>query len=95
MKDYKKRMEELNQFCKQTGYIFQGSEIYGGLSNTFDYGPLGSLLKQNIKKAWIQKFIKELRGNFLLDGPILLNPRVWHASGHVGGFSDPLIECKE
>ena len=92
--DYKKRMEKLVSFCKQTGYIYPGSEIYGGLANTFDYGPLGALLKKNIKDAWIQKFIREIKGNVLLDGPILLNPKVWQASGHVSGFSDPLIECK-
>ncbi len=92
--DYKKRMEKLVSFCKQTGYIYPGSEIYGGLANTFDYGPLGSLLKKNIKEAWIQKFIREIKGNVLLDGPILLNPKVWQSSGHVSGFSDPLIECK-
>ena len=87
-------LEQIVQFAKTTGFVYQGSELYGGLANTWDYGPLGSLLKQNIKKAWIQKFQKEHPGNVLLDSGILLNSRVWKASGHVGGFSDPLTECK-
>lgn len=88
-------VDELVQFAKNTGYIYQGSEIYGGLANTWDYGPLGSLLKINIKKAWLQKFQRERIDNVLLDGSILLNNKVWEASGHVAGFSDPLIECKK
>ena len=87
-------LDELVQFCKNTGYIFQGSEIYGGLANTWDYGYLGSLLKRNIKEAWLLKFQRNTPNNVLLDGAILMNPNVWVASGHVGGFSDPLIECK-
>ncbi|MGA0351618.1 MAG: glycine--tRNA ligase, partial [Acholeplasmataceae bacterium] len=87
-------LEHIVQFAKSTGFVYQGSELYGGLANTWDYGPLGSLLKQNIKQAWIQKFQKEHPGNVLLDSGILLNSRVWKASGHVGGFSDPLTECK-
>lgn len=87
-------LDELVQFAKTSGYIFQGSELYGGLANTWDYGPLGSKLKQNIKQAWIQKFQKETPNNVLVDTSILLNPEVWKASGHVGGFSDPLTECK-
>ncbi|NLB84738.1 MAG: glycine--tRNA ligase [Acholeplasmataceae bacterium] len=87
-------LDELVQYCKNTGYIFQGSEIYGGLANTWDYGYLGSLLKRNIKEAWLLKFQKNTPNNVLLDGSILMNPNVWVASGHVGGFSDPLIECK-
>lgn len=88
------KLDDLVQFAKTTGFIFQGSELYGGLANTWDYGPLGSKLKQNIKNAWIQKFQKETPNNVLVDTSILLNPEVWIASGHVGGFSDPLTECK-
>lgn len=87
-------LEKLTQYAKSTGYIYQGSEIYGGLANTWDYGPLGSLLKDNIKKAWLLKFHQENPYNVLVDTSILLNPEVWVASGHVGGFSDPLIECR-
>lgn len=87
-------LEQIVQYAKTTGFVYQGSELYGGLANTWDYGPLGSLLKQNIKKIWIQKFQKEHPGNVLLDSGILLNSRVWKASGHIGGFSDPLTECR-
>jgi glycyl-tRNA synthetase len=87
-------MEELVNYAKNYGFVFQGSEIYGGLANTWDYGPLGVLLKQNIKNAWWKKFIQESKYNVGLDSSILLNPEVWVASGHVGGFSDPLIDCK-
>ena len=87
-------MEELVNYSKQYGYIYQGSEIYGGLANAWDYGPLGSLLKQNVKKAWWQKFIQECPYNYGLDSAILMNPKVWVASGHVASFSDPLIDCK-
>lgn len=86
-------LEALTTYVKSTGFIYQGSEIYGGLANTWDYGPLGSLLKNNIKKAWIQRFQREFPGNVLLDSGILLNSNVWKASGHIGGFSDPLTEC--
>ena len=88
-------MDKLVSYCKQYGFIFQGSEIYGGLANTWDYGPLGSRLKINIKDAWRKKFIQERKNAFELDADILMHPRVWEASGHVGGFSDPLIDCKE
>ena len=88
-------MEKLVNFCKQYGYIFQGSEIYGGLANTWDYGPLGVELKNNIKKAWIKKFIQEDVNNVGLDSAILMNPKTWEASGHLSTFSDPLIDCKE
>ena len=88
-------MEKLVSFCKQYGFIFQGSEIYGGLANTWDYGPLGSRLKNNIKDAWRKKFIQERKNAYELDADILMHPRVWEASGHVGSFSDPLIDCKE
>ena len=87
-------LDQIVQYAKSTGFIFQGSELYGGLANTWDYGPLGSLLKQNIKSAWIQKFQRETPYNVLLDSSILMNSDVWKASGHVGGFSDPLTECK-
>lgn len=87
-------LDQIVQYAKSTGYIFQGSELYGGLANTWDYGPLGSLLKKNIKDAWIKKFQRENPYNVLLDSSILMNSEVWKASGHVGGFSDPLTECK-
>ena len=87
-------MEELVNYSKQYGYIYQGSEIYGGLANTWDYGPLGALLKQNVKNAWWKKFVQECPYNYGLDSAILMNPKVWVASGHVASFSDPLIDCK-
>ncbi len=88
-------MEKLVNFCKQYGFIFQGSEIYGGLANTWDYGPLGARLKNNIKDAWRKRFIQERSNAYELDADILMHPKVWEASGHVGSFSDPLIDCKE
>ena len=88
-------MEELVSYAKNYGFVYQGSEIYGGLANTWDYGPLGVLLKQNIKDSWWKKFVQEGNLNVGLDSSILLNPRVWEASGHVGGFSDPLTDCKK
>lgn len=88
-------MEKLVSLCKSRGYIYPGSEIYGGLANTWDYGPLGVELKNNVKTAWRKKFIQENRHNVGLDCAILMNPETWVASGHVGGFSDPLIDCKE
>ena len=87
-------MEELVNYSKQYGYIYQGSEIYGGLANAWDYGPLGSLLKQNVKNIWWKKFVQECAFNYGLDSAILMNPKVWVASGHVASFSDPLIDCK-
>ncbi|MDD5822943.1 MAG: glycine--tRNA ligase [Firmicutes bacterium] len=87
-------MDKLTALAKNRGYIFPGSEIYGGLANTWDYGPLGVELKDNIKKAWRRKFVQESRYNVGLDAAILMNPETWVASGHVGGFSDPLIDCK-
>ena len=87
-------MEKLVNLCKQYGFIYQGSEIYGGLSNTFDYGPLGVEFKNNIKKAWMKKFVQENPYNVGLDSAILMNPKVWEASGHISTFSDPLIDCK-
>ncbi|MBO5477636.1 MAG: glycine--tRNA ligase [Clostridia bacterium] len=88
-------MEKIVNLCKNRGYIYAGSEIYGGLANTWDYGPLGSELKNNIKAAWRKKFIQESKYNVGLDAAILMNPQTWVASGHVGGFSDPLIDCKD
>ena len=89
-----KSMENIVNLCKNRGFIFSGSEIYGGLANTWDYGPLGVELKNNIKKAWMKKFVQECKYNTNLDSGILMNPRVWEASGHVNGFSDPLMDCK-
>ena len=88
-------MEKIVNISKQYGFIFQGSEIYDGLANTWDYGPLGSRIKNTIKDAWRKRFIQENDNSFELDASILMHPRVWEASGHVGGFSDPLIDCKE
>lgn len=88
-------MDKLVALAKGRGFIFAGSEIYGGLANTWDYGPLGVELKINIKRAWWQKFVQESEYNVGLDSSILMNPQTWVASGHVGGFSDPLLDCKE
>ena len=93
--DSKITMEGMTNFCKQYGFIFQGSEIYGGLANTWDYGPLGSRLKNNVKDAWRKRFIQERNNAYEVDADILMHPRVWEASGHVSSFSDPLIDCKE
>ncbi len=90
-----KSMDTLVALCKNRGYVYPGSEIYGGLANTWDYGPLGVELKNNVKEAWRRKFIRENKYNVGLDAAILMNPTTWVASGHVGGFSDPLIDCKE
>lgn len=90
-----KTMEKIVALSKNRGFIYQGSEIYGGLANSWDYGPLGVELKNNIKKAWWKKFIQESPYNVGVDCSILMNPEVWVASGHVGGFSDPLMDCKE
>jgi glycyl-tRNA synthetase len=89
-----KTMEKIVALAKARGFVYPGSEIYGGLSNTWDYGPLGVELKNNVKKAWWQKFIKESPYNVGIDCAILMNPQVWVASGHVGGFNDPLMDCK-
>ncbi len=88
-------MEKFVNFLKQQGFVYQGSEIYGGLANAWDYGPLGVELKNNIKQAWWKTFVQHHPNNVGLDAGILMNPEVWVASGHVGGFSDPLIDCKE
>ena len=90
-----KSMEKVVSLCKSRGIIYPGSEIYGGLANTWDYGPLGVEFKNNVKKAWWQKFVQQSKYNVGLDSAILMNPEVWVASGHVGSFSDPLIDCKE
>ena len=87
-------MEKLVALCKNRGFVYPGSEIYGGLANSWDYGPLGSELKKNIKDAWWKKFITENRHNVGIDAAIMMNPQVWVTTGHVGGFSDPLIDCK-
>ena len=89
-----KSMDKIVNLCKSRGYIYPGSEIYGGLANSWDYGPLGVEFKNNVKKAWMKKFIQENKYNVGLDAAILMNPETWVASGHVGGFSDPLIDCK-
>ena len=95
MENTKKTMEKIVNLCKGRGYVYPGSEIYGGLSNAWDYGPLGVEFKNNIKRAWWQKFIMESPYNVGLDAAILMNPKTWVASGHVGGFSDPLMDCRE
>ena len=88
-------MEQIVAHAKHRGFIFPGSEIYGGLANTWDYGPLGTELKNNIKRAWWKKFVQESAYNVGLDSAILMNPRTWEASGHLGNFNDPMIDCKE
>ena len=93
MKNTEKTLEKLVALSKGRGFVYAGSEIYGGLANTWDYGPLGVELKENIKKAWRKKFIQENKYNVGLDSAILMNPQTWVASGHLGGFSDPLMDC--
>lgn len=88
-------MKDLVELSKVRGFVYQGSEIYGGLANSWDYGPYGSMLKENIKNAWIREFVQKRPDMCLLDAAIMMNPNVWVASGHVGGFSDPLMECKD
>lgn len=88
-------MDKIVALCKNRGFVYSGSEIYGGLSNTWDYGPLGVEFKNNVKRAWLKKFVQESRYNVGLDTAILMNPQVWVASGHVGGFSDPLMDCRD
>ena len=95
MKNTEKTMDKIVALCKGRGFVYPGSEIYGGLANTWDYGPLGVELKNNIKTAWRKKFIQENKLNVGLDSAILMNPQTWVASGHLGGFSDPLMDCKE
>ena len=93
--EFEKTMDKIVALAKNRGFVFPGSDIYGGLANTWDYGPLGVELKNNVKKAWWKKFIQESPYNVGVDCAILMNPQVWVASGHVGGFSDPLIDCKD
>mgnify|MGYP000739383991 FL=1 len=88
-------MDKIVSLCKNRGFIFQGSEIYGGLANTWDYGPLGARLKNSIKDIWRKRFVQERKSSYEIDADILMHPRVWEASGHVAGFSDPLLDCKE
>ena len=95
MKNTEKTMEKVVALCKNRGIIYPGSEIYGGLANSWDYGPLGVELKNNVKRAWWKKFVQESRYNVGLDSAIIMNPQAWVASGHVGGFSDPLMDCKQ
>ena len=95
MKNTEKTMDKIVALCKNRGFVYPGSEIYGGLANTWDYGPLGVELKNNIKRAWWKKFVQENRYNVGLDSAILMNPQTWVASGHLGGFSDPLMDCRE
>ncbi len=95
MKNSEKTMDKIVSLCKGRGFVFSGSEIYGGLANTWDYGPLGVEFKNNVKAAWRKKFVQESPYNVGLDSAILMNPQTWVASGHVGGFSDPLMDCKD
>lgn len=95
MLNSEKSMDKIVALCKGRGFVYSGSEIYGGLANSWDYGPLGVELKNNVKRAWWKKFVQENRYNVGLDSAILMNPEVWVASGHVGGFSDPLMDCKD
>ncbi len=93
--EIKATMEKIVNLCKGRGFIFPGSEIYGGLANSWDYGPLGVEFKNNVKKAWWKRFVQESKYNVGLDSAIIMNPQTWVASGHVGGFSDPLMDCKQ
>ncbi|MBE6805409.1 MAG: glycine--tRNA ligase [Ruminococcaceae bacterium] len=95
MKNTEKTMEQIVNLAKGRGFVYPGSEIYGGLANSWDYGPLGVELKNNVKRAWWKKFVQENEYNVGLDSAILMNPETWVASGHLGGFSDPLMDCKQ
>ena len=88
-------MQKIVSLAKRRGFIYQGSEIYGGLAGTYDYGPLGSLLKNNIKDSWLNKFVHSREDMHLVDAAILMNQKVWQATGHVDNFSDPMVECKK
>ena len=94
MKNTEKTMDKIVALCKNRGFVYPGSEIYGGLANSWDYGPLGVEFKNNVKRAWWKKFVQESKYNVGLDAAILMNREVWVASGHVGGFNDPLMDCK-
>ena len=95
MENSAKTMEKIVALCKNRGFVYPGSEIYGGLANAWDYGPLGAEFKRNVKNAWWKKFVQESSTNVGLDSAILMNPEVWVASGHVGGFADPLMDCRD
>ena len=95
MENSAKTMDQIVALCKNRGFVYPGSEIYGGLANSWDYGPLGVEFKNNVKKAWWKKFVQESPYNVGLDSAILMNPQTWVASGHVGGFSDPLMDCRD
>ena len=94
MKNREKTLDMIVNLCKNRGYVYAGSEIYGGLANAWDYGPLGVEFKNNVKKAWLKKFVQESDYNVGLDAAILMNPTTWVTTGHVGNFSDPLVDCK-
>ena len=94
MNNSEKTMDKIVALCKNRGFVYPGSEIYGGLANSWDYGPLGVEFKNNIKRAWWKRFVQECKYNVGLDSAIIMNPETWVASGHVGGFSDPLMDCK-
>ena len=94
MDNQAKTMDKIVAMCKNRGFVYPGSEIYGGLANSWDFGPLGVELKNNVKRAWWKKFVQECKYNVGLDSAIIMNPETWVASGHVGGFSDPLMDCK-
>ena len=87
-------MDKIVNLCKNRGIIFQGSEIYGGMGNTWDYGPVGVEIKNNLKRAWWKRFVQEDKNTFGVDAAILMNPRVWDASGHTQNFADPKMDCK-
>ena len=88
-------MDKIVNLCKTRGFVFPGSEIYGGFANTWDFGPVGVELKNNVKRAWWKRFVQEDPRTYGVDCAILMNPKVWEASGHVASFSDPLMDCKE
>jgi|GEM_PF-1182834 len=90
----KVEMNDIVNLAKNRGFVYAGSEIYGGLANAWDYGPYGAMMKENIKNLWIKEFVQKHDDMVLLDSAILMNPQIWVASGHVGGFSDPLMDCK-
>ena len=94
MKNSEKSMDKIVALCKNRGYVYPGSEIYGGLANSWDYGPLGVEFKNNVKKAWLKKFVQESPYNVGLDAAIIMNPQTWITTGHVSSFSDPLLDCK-
>ena len=94
MKNSEKSMDKIIALCKNRGFVFAGSEIYGGLANSWDYGPLGVEFKNNVKKAWLKKFVQESPYNVGLDAAIIMNPQTWITTGHVASFSDPLLDCK-